>query len=108
MNPDFTKKYYKIGEVSEMLGLPESTLRYWEKYFTVLKPRRNDGGQRFYTPDDIDTLRLIHYLVKDKGLKLDAAREHLKANRRGLDRRSQALTTLQSLRDRVQALLDSL
>ena len=51
MNDSIDKRFYKIKEVSELLDLPASTLRFWETQFTILKPRRNDGGTRFYTPE---------------------------------------------------------
>ena len=60
------KKFYKIGEVAELTGLPVSTLRFWEQQFTIIKPRRNDRGTRFYTPDDVERIRMIHYLVKHR------------------------------------------
>ena len=55
----FEKKYYKIREVAEILGLPPSTLRFWESRFTIIKPKRNEHGTRFYTPTDIETIRMI-------------------------------------------------
>ena len=64
------KKYYKISEVAELLQIPASTLRFWEKQFTVIHPKRNDKGSRFYTPADIEKIRMVHYLVKEKGYKL--------------------------------------
>ncbi len=51
---NLSKKYYKISEVAELLGLPASTLRFWEKQFTVIRPKRNNHGTRFYTPADIE------------------------------------------------------
>ena len=75
MRESTDKRYYKIREVAELLQLPASTLRFWESQFTILKPKRNDGGTRFYTPSDIETLKMIKYLVKDKGLKIEAAQE---------------------------------
>ena len=71
-----TKKFYRIGDVSELLGLPQSTIRFWEKEFSELRPRRNGGGTRMYTPSDIEQLRIIKFLIKDKGLTLEGAREH--------------------------------
>ena len=50
------KKYYKIREVAEMLGLPASTIRFWESKFTIINPKRNDKGTRFYTASDIENL----------------------------------------------------
>lgn len=108
MADSLDKKYYKIREVSEMLELPAPTLRFWEREFPDLKPRRNQGGTRFYTPADIETLRIIRFLVHDKGLKIAAAREQMRTNREGLSRRSDALERLRSVRASLKGLLESL
>lgn len=108
MTDTLDKKYYKIREVSDLLDLPAPTLRFWESEFPALKPRRNDGGTRFYTPEDIETLRIIKYLVKDKGLKIAAAREMLRTNREGLSQRSNAIERLKRVRSELKGLLDAL
>ncbi|MDE7397874.1 MAG: MerR family transcriptional regulator, partial [Muribaculum sp.] len=77
------KKYYKIKEVEDMTGLPASTLRYWESQFSIIRPRRNDKGSRFYTPDDVEKIRMVKYLLYDRGLKIEAAQEQLKHNHSG-------------------------
>ena len=102
------KKYYKISEVAEMIGLPASTLRFWESRFTIISPRRNSRGTRFYTPSDVDKLRMVAYLVKEKGLRLEAAQEQLKNNHTGISRKAQAIERLHQIRGQLQALLDSL
>ena len=102
------KKFYKISEVAEILGIPASTLRFWESKFTVIKPRRNAGGTRFYTSSDMDKIRMIHFLVKEKGLKLEAAQEQLRSNPGGVSRRYAALTRLREIRDKLDNLLTSL
>ncbi len=102
------KKFYKISEVAEILELPASTLRFWERKFTIIKPRRNAGGTRFYTPSDIDKIRMIHFLVKEKGLKLDAAQEQLRHNPGGVSRRYTAVARLREVRAKLDALLSSL
>ncbi len=102
------KRYYRIGDVSDMLGLPQSTLRFWETQFSIAVPRRNDKGTRLYTPKDIENLRMLKFLLHDKGLRIEAAREELKVNRDGIIRRSEALAKLREVRDRLQSLLDSL
>lgn len=102
------KKYYKISEVSEITGLPMSTLRFWESQFPTINPRRNDRGTRFYTPHDIETIRMVSYLVKDKGMKLEAAQEEMKRNRDGVAKRFEAIEGLRNVRDRLQELIDSL
>lgn len=105
---DLDKRYYRIREVAELLGLPLSTLRFWESQFTILSPRRNDHGTRFYTPKDIETLRMIHFLVKEKGLKLDAAQEQIRRNQSGVSRRSDAINRLKKMRVELQSMLDAL
>lgn len=102
------KKYYKISEVAELLNIPASTLRFWEKNFTVIKPKRNEHGTRFYTPTDIDKISMIHYLVKERGLKLDAAQEQIRANPQGIERRHQTVARLKEMRAAVQSMLDAL
>lgn len=104
----FDKKYYKISEVAEIIGLPPSTLRFWEKEFTIIHPRRNASGIRFYTPADIEKIRMIAYLVKEKGLRLEAAQEQIKHNHTGVSRRAAAISRLHDIRNRLQTLLDTL
>jgi len=103
-----SKKYYKISEVSELVGLPMSTLRFWENHFTAINPKRNDRGTRFYTPHDIETIRMISFLVKTKGMKLDAAQEEIKRNRDGITKKFEAIEGLKKVRDKLQEMLDAL
>jgi DNA-binding transcriptional MerR regulator len=105
---DLDKKYYKIREVADILDIPASTLRFWESQFTIIKPHRNGHGTRFYTPKDIEIIRMIHYLVKQKGLKLEAAQEQIRHNRTGVTRRFDAINRLQDIRTRLVELLDAL
>ena len=105
---EFDKKYYKIGDVAEILGIPMSTLRYWETQFTIIRPHRNAKNIRFYTPRDIETIRMIHYLVKEKGLKLDAAQEQIRTNRDGVDKRFEVVEQLKSIRDRLANLAEAM
>ncbi|MDE5728445.1 MAG: MerR family transcriptional regulator [Duncaniella sp.] len=102
------KRYYKIGDVAEMLGLTQSTLRFWEQHFAMARPERNSAGTRRYTPKTIENLRILKFLLHDKGLRIEAAKEELKANRDGIIRRAEALARLSVVRDRLQELLDSL
>lgn len=91
------KLYYNIREVAEMLQLPEYTLRFWEKEFPALKPKKTGGG-RLYTQQDIDLLRLIHHLVKEQGLTIKAARERLKTSRQQVVDRQDIVARLKSIR----------
>lgn len=108
MNNDFNKKYYKIKEVAEILNIPASTLRYWEGQFTIIKPKRNEHGIRFYTPSDIETIRMVYYLVKEKGLKLDAAQEQIKHNHSNVSQRHKTIERLKAIRAVLKSMLDTL
>lgn len=102
---ELDKKYYKISEVAEILNLPPSTLRFWESRFTIIKPKRNNHGTRFYTPSDIETIRMIYYLVKEKGLKLEAAQDQIRRNRDGVSRRFQVIERLTAIRNELSGIL---
>lgn len=108
MEQELSKKYYKISEVADILGLPASTLRFWEKQFTIITPRRNTHGTRFYTPKDVETIRMIHYLVKEKGLKLEAAQQQIRRNPQGVSRHHQAIERLRMIRHELQTMIDAL
>ena len=66
MADSLDKRYYKISDVSEILGLPIPTIRFWEGQFSELRPKRSDGGTRRHTPADIERLRVIRFLVGKK------------------------------------------
>lgn len=108
---DLNKKYYKISEVADILNVPASTLRFWEKEFTIIKPKRNAKNTRFYTPQDIETIRKVYYLVKEKGLKLDAAQAEILHNRQNIDRTYEVVERLKNMREKLvnlQKALDSI
>ncbi|MBR2096732.1 MAG: MerR family transcriptional regulator [Prevotella sp.] len=99
------KLYYSIGEVAQMFGLNESTLRYWEQEFPFLKPKVSGPSKiRQYTEKDIEQIRLIHNLVKVRGFKIAAAKKMINANRKGVDRKADVLESLIDLRTELQAL----
>lgn len=72
------KLYYGIGEVAEAFGVNTSLIRFWEKEFDILKPKKNAKGNRKFTPEDIRNLELIYHLVKERGFTLEGAKIHLK------------------------------
>ena len=74
------KIWYGIGETAEALGVPASTLRFWEKEFDMIKPRKNKKGDRFYSKNDIAIPRTIQYLTKVKGYTLQGAKTAIKNN----------------------------
>jgi len=75
------KRYYGIGEVAEAFEVNTSLLRFWEKEFDVLQPKKNAKGNRKFTPNDIKNLELIYHLVKERGFTLEGAKIHLKENK---------------------------
>ena len=75
------KLYYSIGEVAKMFNVNSSLIRFWEKQFDIIKPKKNKKGNRFFTAQDIDNFQLIYHLVKERGMTLAGARKKLKENR---------------------------
>ena len=99
------KLYYTIKEVAEMFGLNESTLRYWETEFPMLKPKTTGPAKvRQYQEKDIEQIKLIHNLVKVRGFKLAAAKKIINNNRQGADKTADVLSRLIVVRDELQAL----
>ncbi len=75
------KRYYGIGEVARAFDVNTSLIRFWEKEFDVLQPKKNAKGNRKFTPQDIKNLELIYHLVKERGFTLEGAKTHLKENK---------------------------
>jgi DNA-binding transcriptional MerR regulator len=78
------KLYYSIGEVAQQFGVAETLLRFWEKEFPQIAPKKSGRNIRQYTKDDIEQIRLVYNLVKVRGLKISAARELLRKNKEGV------------------------
>ena len=82
MHVDLPEKlYYSIGEVASAFDVNTSLIRFWEKEFDVLQPKKNAKGNRKFTPVDIKNLELIFHLVKERGFTLEGAKTHLKENK---------------------------
>ncbi len=94
------KLFYSMGEVAEMFDVRQSLIRFWGEQFDALKPKRNKKGNRMFTPEDIETLKLIYHLVKERGMTLDGARRALKARRHA----GESSTREVELLDRLQRL----
>ena len=101
---DLSKRYYRIGDVASILNIPTSTLRFWEKEFTIIKPVRNQKNTRLYTPKDIETIKMIHFLVKEKGLKLDAAQALIRRNRDGVSKQFEVIERLKGIKAKLLTL----
>ncbi|MDR2691606.1 MAG: MerR family transcriptional regulator [Dysgonamonadaceae bacterium] len=101
-----SKLFYRISEVAEMLDVTCSMLRYWEQEFN-LSPHRTEKGFRRYDEKDIETFRLIHYLVKTKGLTLSGARQKLKENPDKVVRSEEIVRRLKGVGSELKALMQA-
>ncbi len=72
------KLYFSMGEIAEAFGVNASLIRFWDKEFDVLKPKKNAKGNRMFTQEDVRNLQLIYHLVKERGFTLEGAKTHLK------------------------------
>jgi DNA-binding transcriptional MerR regulator len=77
----FQKQYYSIGDVAEMFNENTSLIRYWEKEFTILKPKKNRKGDRFFRPEDIKNLKMIYHLLRERKYTIEGAKEFIKNNK---------------------------
>ena len=103
------KLYYKIGEVAAMLGEEVSTIRFWSDTFPrYIKPERNAKGNRLFHPEDVENIRLIHYLTRVEGLTLDGAARKLDENRDGLDNKRQIVEKLYAIRSQLSEIYESI
>lgn len=103
------KLFYSISEVASMLGESVSLVRFWSNSFPRhIKPRRNAKGNRMYTDEDIDALKQIHLLVKEKGLTLEGAEKIMSAERAGVDRSVKALESLREIRAQLVEIKNAL
>jgi DNA-binding transcriptional MerR regulator len=97
-NIKIEKIYYSIGEVAELFEVNASLIRFWEKEFDILKPMKNKKGNRLFRQQDLDNLRIIYHLVKERGFTLQGAREKLKSNKEDLAKTVEAIDSLNRIK----------
>lgn len=93
-----SKLYYSIGEVAAMFNVNASLIRFWEKEFDIIKPKKNNKGNRLFTIQDIDNLKIIYHLVKERGFTLDGAKNKLKNNRKETIENVELITSLEKIK----------
>jgi DNA-binding transcriptional MerR regulator len=103
----FSKQYYPISEVAGMFGVNISLLRYWEKEFDIIKPRKNRKGDRLFRPADIKNLKLIHFLLKEKKYTIKGAKDFLK-NGKSITEKFEAVAVLKDIRTMLLELKSAL
>lgn len=101
------KRYYSIGEVSKAFNVRPSLLRYWEKEFKEIQPKKKSSGTRKYTPDMVRTLQFIHHLVKEKGMTLEGAKKQMQYSSSG-DSKEIVLTKLEHIKAALLQLKDKI
>ncbi|MDR1172123.1 MAG: MerR family transcriptional regulator [Bacteroidales bacterium] len=90
--------YYSISEVAAMFDVNASLIRFWEKEFDIIKPKKNAKGNRLFTQQDIDSIALIHHYVKERRLTLEGARQKIKENRDDAEHTFQIVQSLKKVR----------
>lgn len=93
-----SKLYYSIGEVAAMFNVNASLIRFWEKEFDIIKPKKNNKGNRLFTIQDIDNLKIIYHLVKERGFTLDGAKNKLKNSRKETIENVELITSLEKIK----------
>jgi len=92
------KLYYTIGEVAEMFDVNTSLIRFWEKEFDAIKPKKNAKGNRMFTSKDIENFKIIYHLVKERGFTLDGAKRKLKGNPDDVTKTAEVIERLQHVK----------
>ncbi len=103
--PELTKRYYTIGEVAELMGINASNLRYWEREFPQLAPKKTEGGKRRYTAENIRLIASIHHLVKERGFTLEGAKKHLNKQPKQVQEHAEVVQKLKYVKGELQKIL---
>ena len=106
--PEIKKMYYSIGEVADLFGVNTSLIRFWEKEFDVLKPKKKKKGNRLFTEKDLSNLRIIYHLVKERGYTLEGARKKMKDNPEEVEHTAEVVRKLNEIKGFLLDLKESL
>ena len=99
------KLYYSIGEVAKMFDVNTSLIRFWEKEFDIIKPKKNKKGNRLFTQKDIDNFHIIYHLVKEKGMTLKGAKKKMKENKDDTEHNFEIIRSLQQIKEMLTDLV---
>ncbi|TPD65730.1 MerR family transcriptional regulator [Flavobacterium microcysteis] len=106
LSPD--KRYYSIGELAKAFDVNASLIRFWDKEFDILKPKKNAKGNRMFTPEDVKNLQLIYHLVKERGFTLDGAKTHLKEGQKKTLDKFEIVSKLESIKAQLTSIKNEL
>ena len=99
------KLYYSIGEVAKMFDVNTSLIRFWEKEFDIIKPKKNKKGNRLFTKQDIDNFHIIYHLVKEKGMTLKGAKKKMKENKEDTEHNFEIVRSLEQIKEMLMDLV---
>src|SRR5690606_2879202 len=105
---EIEKLYYSIGEVAEIFKVAPSLIRFWESEFDIIKPKKNRKGNRQFTKEDIESVRTIYHLVKEKGFTLQGAKEMLRHESQAVKDKMEMIESLRSVRKFLVELRDKM
>ena len=105
--PEISKLYYSIGEVAEMFGVNASLIRFWEKEFSIIKPKKNKKGNRLFTAKDIESFKSIYQLVKEQGYTLEGAKIQLKTAKSSVNNNAHLIARLEDIKKELLSLKSS-
>ena len=108
MKLDKHKIYYSISEVAKYLNVNSSLIRFWEKEFEIIKPKKNSRGNRVFTKNDLDNLSLIHHLLKEKKYTIKGAKKRIRENKEGVNKNFEIIKNLQNIRGKLSQIRDEL
>ncbi|MCM2303004.1 MAG: MerR family transcriptional regulator [Flavobacteriaceae bacterium] len=95
------KRYYKIGEVSKAFDVNTSLIRFWEREFEILKPKKNNKGNRLFTAEDLANLKIIYHLLKEKGFTIEGAKKKLKEKSPKMHHNHEIISKLESIKSEL-------
>jgi len=100
--------YYTIGEVAKMFDVNTSLIRFWEKEFDIIQPKKNKKGNRLFTPQDVDNFHVIYHLVKERGFTLQGAQDKLNENKSDVVDKVEVVKSLQNIKSFLEDLKNEL
>ena len=95
------KRYYSIGELAKAFDVKTSLIRFWDKEFDIINPKKNAKGDRKFTPEDVKNIKLIYHLVKERGFTLDGAKTHLKENKKKTLDKFEIISKLETIKTQL-------
>ncbi len=106
--PKIEKIFYSIGEVAEMFGVNTSNIRFWENNFDILKPHKNAKGNRMFTKEDIENMKIIYHLLRERGMTIRGAQMKLKDNKNDTIQNVEVVNRLQEIRKMLMDIKEEL